>query len=172
MAYYSFDSTQVAPAEEFTVLPAGTYHAIITESDVKPTKAGTGQRMNLTFRITDGPCANRVVFAGLNVANENPKAEEIGQRELSSLCHAVGVLKLQDTSQLHNIPVAIRVSIKKDESGQYPDRNEIKAFMAIPSHAPQAAPGAFSPAPQATSKPAPQASPAASVAPWATNRAA
>jgi hypothetical protein len=169
MAYYSFDSTQVAPAEEFSVLPAGTYHAIITESDVKPTKAGTGQRMNLTFRITDGPCANRVVFAGLNVANENPKAEEIGQRELSSLCHAVGVLKLQDTSQLHNIPVAIRVSIRKDDIGQYPDRNEIKAFMAIPSHAPHAAPGAFSPAPQATSKPA---APQASAAPWAANRAA
>ena len=169
MAYYSFDSTQVAPAEDFAPLPAGTYHAIITDSDVKQTKTGTGQRMTLTLKITEGPCANRLVFAGINVANENPVAEGIGQRELSALCHAAGVLKLQDTSQLHNIPIAVRLSIKIDDTGKYPPSNEVKAYMAIPSHAPQAAPGAFAPAASAASKPA---APQAPAAPWAANRAA
>jgi len=38
-----FDANQVEPAAKFDPIPAGKYLAVITESEQKPTKAGTGQ---------------------------------------------------------------------------------------------------------------------------------
>ena len=46
-----FDANQVEPTTEFDPLPAGKYPAVITESEFKPTKAGTGRYLQLTFHI-------------------------------------------------------------------------------------------------------------------------
>jgi len=35
-----FNAASIAPASAYEVLPAGTYAAIITESEMKPTKRG------------------------------------------------------------------------------------------------------------------------------------
>lgn len=171
MAYMHFDSSQIAPQDDITPIPAGTYNAVIEDSEVTPTKAGTGQVLRLTWRVLDGPYINRKVWDRINVQNQNPTAEQIGQRALSSICHATGVLQFQDTSQLHGIPVQIKVSIRKDQTGQYSDSNEVKAYAAAHATAPrpQAAPAAFAPqGPVNPPPPPPQARPSA---PWAQNRA-
>lgn len=130
--------------------------------------------LKLTWEILDGQFTGRKIWDRVNIVNANPKAEEIGQRQLSTLCHAVGVLQLADTQQLHGVPCAIRVTVRKDESGQYGDQNEVKDYRAVPGQAapavpapglPGIAPG-FSPAPAAPSKPA------GAVPPWASNKAA
>ena len=128
MASFSFDASQVAPQDSFSLLPAGSYIAQIEESEIKATKAGTGQMLKLKWRVVDGQYANRVLFQQINIVNQNPKAEEIGQRQLSSLCHAVGVLKLNDTAQLHAKPVKIKVKIRVDDTGKYDDQNEVTSF--------------------------------------------
>ena len=174
MSYLSFDATQVEPAAPMEVIPAGQYLAAVKDSVVNPTKSGTGQVLTLTWQILDGPFANRLVFDRLNVVNANPQAEQIGQRQLSSLCHAVNVLRMQDTSELHGIPCVIRVTIRKDESGKYGDSNEVKSYSTPAGQVAQAAPQAFhaATAAQASPMPPPQSrpAPAAPAAPWAMNR--
>lgn len=164
MSFLQFDATAVAPQQPIEAIPAGTYLAAISESEIVTTKSGTGQMLRLTWDVMDGPMKGRKVFDRLNIANQNPKAEEIGQRQLSTLCHAVGVLQLKDTTQLHGRPCQIRVTIRKDESGQYADQNEVKDYRAINGKAPAAAAAA----------PAQAATPAAkkSSPPWAANKAA
>jgi hypothetical protein len=162
MSFLQFDATAVAPQQPIEAVPAGTYLAAISESEVAATKSGTGQMLRLTWDVIDGPMKGRKVFDRLNIANQNPKAEEIGQRQLSTLCHAVGVLQLKDTTQLHGRPCQIRVTIRKDESGQYADQNEVKDYRAINGQALAAAP-----TPAAATPAAKKFAP-----PWAGNKAA
>jgi hypothetical protein len=168
MASLNFDASQVSPKDE--PIPAGDYVAQIRDSEIKDTKAGTGQVLRLTWVILDGPFVGRTVFDRINVQNQNPTAEKIGQQTLSSICHTLGVLRLQDSIQLHNIPCKISVKIKKDD--QYGDSNEIKGYSAIGQRPAFAAPQPQQFAPQqpaqqpAYQQPAPQ-QPAGSAPPWA-----
>ena len=43
MSAINFNAAEVAPQQSFKVLPAGVYSVVATESEVKPTKNGTGQ---------------------------------------------------------------------------------------------------------------------------------
>jgi hypothetical protein len=164
MSFLQFDATAVAPQQPIEAIPAGMYLAAISESEVVMTKSGSGQMLRLTWDVLEGPMKGRKVFDRLNIANQNPKAEEIGQRQLSTLCHAVGVLQVKETTQLHGRPCHIRVTVRKDESGQYADQNEVKDYRAINGQAPAAA----------TAAPAPAVAPAAKkfAPPWAGNKAA
>lgn len=146
--FNAFDATTVAPQDSFDCIPAGVHTAQATDSDIKPTKDGTGTRLNFTFRILDGQFAGRVVFCSLNIANKSKIAEDIAQKQLSQFCHAAGVLKVSDSSQLHNRPVRIKVKIQKDD--QYGDKNEISAFEAINN---SVAPAGFAPPPAAPRAP-------------------
>ena len=107
--------------------------------------------------MIDGQYKNRVLFGNLNIVNANPEAEKIGQRQLSGLCHAVGVLQLQDTSQLHNKPVKIKVKVRVDETGKYDDQNDVAGFEAVSGTVVATA--------------APAAAPAGNAAPWAKRAA-
>lgn len=122
-----FDARQVDPAADFEPIPAGKYLATITESELKPTKNGSGQYLQLTFQILDGPCKNRYVWARLNLTNSNPTTVQIARAELSAICRAVGVLTPRDSVELHNLPLAIRVGQKKrDDTGEI--TNVIKGY--------------------------------------------
>ena len=152
MASFAFDATNVAPQESFSPIPAGTYVAQVIESEIKPTKSGTGQMMTLRWQILDGTFKGRLVFDRVNIVNQNPEAEKIGQRQLSAVCHATGVLKLQDTSQLHNKPCKIKVKVRQDDN--YGDSNEVSGVEGVAAGSiPSAAPAA-------------NATPAAATPPW------
>lgn len=158
MAFLNFDATSVQPNDSFAPIPAGTYIAQITDSSIKPTKSGTGTMLNLTWTILDGQFANRKVFDRINVQNANHEAEKIGQRQLSSICHATGVMKLQDSNQLHGKPVKITVKIR--QSAEWGDSNEVKSYESA---------GGVSPAPFAGAQQV--SAPASSTPPWAKNAA-
>lgn len=130
MAQLNFNAQSVAPQAIYTPIPAGIYTTAIIDSDVKPTKSG-GTQAVFTLQVVDGPFAGRKVFARLNVRNPSPEAERIGQSQLSALQHACGVLQMQDTCQLHGKVVRAKVTVRKDETGQYGDSNEVKAFEAV-----------------------------------------
>lgn len=159
MTQLIFNANTVDPNPGFDPIPAGVYVAQIVESDVKPTKNGSGQYAQFTLEVLDGPCKGRKVWSRINVRNQSAEAERIGQSQLSQLQHAVGVLQLQDTTQLHMKPLRIKVTVRKDE--QYGDSNEVKGFEALAG----TQPGFVAP-PQA----APVVAPAAPVAPWAVGR--
>lgn len=137
-----FDANHVEPSSDFEPLPAGKYLAVITESEMKPTKAGTGSFLQLTFEILDGQFKGRKVWARLNLMNSNDTAVKIAQAELSAICRAVGVLAPNDSVELHNLPLVITVKCKKrPDTGEI--ANEVKGFAKKESpQAPPAAPAA------------------------------
>ena len=107
----------------YDVLPAGDYLAIVKAMEEKTTKAGTGSYIAASFQIIDGPAQGRMVWGNFNVNNPNPKAEEIGRRELADLCRAVGVTP-RSSDELLNIPLVLKVAVDKDD----PERNRIKGY--------------------------------------------
>lgn len=122
-----FDANNVEPAGDFEPIPAGKYLAVITESEMKPTKAGTGNYLQLTFQVIEGPYANRRLWARLNLDNTNETARKIAQGELSAICRAVGVLAPNDSAELHNLPLVIQVRCKKrNDTDEI--TNEIRGF--------------------------------------------
>jgi hypothetical protein len=151
-----FNANQVEPTGNFDPIPAGKYLAMITESELKPTKNGAGQYLQLTFQLLDGPHKGRLLWARLNLHNSNPTTVQIARAELSAICRAVGVMTPNDSVELHNLPLVITVRLKKrSDTGEL--GNEIKGYDrkdAAPGPGPGYAPAGGStvghtPAPQA-----------------------
>lgn len=183
----TFDATQVQPGGQSDVIPAGDYKVMISDSEMVQTKSGSGSFLKLTLQVIDGPHQGAVIFDRLNLVNTNLKAVEIAQRTLSAICHAIGVLQVQDSAQLHNRPLLARVAYREAQ-GEYGASNEIKGYRPISGGAPAMAPttGLVAPAPayqppahpaavqgvaaysQATAAPAP----AAGTPPWMAGQAA
>jgi hypothetical protein len=122
-----FDASKVEPAVPFEVIPAGKYLAMISSSEMKPNNAGTGRFLELAFTIIEGNHKNRTLRARLNLENPNELATKIAQSELSAICRAVEVTAPNDSVELHNLPLTIRVTCKKrKDTGEI--TNEIKGF--------------------------------------------
>ena len=122
-----FDATQVEPSTTFDPIPAGKYLAAIIESNMKPTKSGKGQYLELTFQILEGDFKGRKVWARLNLDNPNAQTVKIARGELSAICRAVGVMAPNDSTDLHNLPVIIGVRCKKrQDTGEI--TNEVRGF--------------------------------------------
>lgn len=130
-----FDANQVEPDKGFGLMPKGDYNAVITDSELKNTTAGTGQYLALTFQILDGQFQNRKLWENLNIKNPNPDTVRIAKGQLSAICRATGVMTPKDSSELHNKPLKISVGIGKDQNGQ---KNRIVGYK--PRNAGPAAP--------------------------------
>lgn len=124
---------------EFKPLPAGWYPAEIVKSEVKDTKAKDGKYIALKFRITedvevDGEelkSEGRFVFTNLNIVNKNEVAVRLARSDLKAICAAVGHEgELEDTVDLHNIDMLIKLSYK-EETSEWPAKNEVKGYKAI-----------------------------------------
>jgi hypothetical protein len=115
----SFDATTVEPHTDFEAIPAGDYLCLITDSQMKTTKNGMGQYLELVLQVLDGPYKNRQLWDRLTLIHPHPKTVEIAQRQLSALCHAAGVLQVQDSVQLHNIPLRVRVKPQLTSCGTF-----------------------------------------------------
>ena len=136
-----FNANEVDPAVGFDPIPAGKYLAVITESEMKPTKAGTGQYLQLTFQVIDGEYKGRLIWARLNLDNPSDMAVKIARAELSAICRAIGVMAPKDSVELHNLPLVIKVGCKKrDDTGDI--TNEIKGYEGKQQAAPGTAPAA------------------------------
>jgi hypothetical protein len=122
-----FDANTVEPSDELEPIPAGKYIAVVTDSEMKPTKSGSGEYLQLTFQIVEGEYANRLLWVRLNLDNPNATAVEIARRELSAICRSVGVLVPTDSVDLHNLPCCIHVRVKRRaDTGEL--QNEIKGY--------------------------------------------
>lgn len=122
-----FDANQVEPTGDFDPVPAGKYLAVITASEMKPTKSGSGSFLQLQFEILEGEHKGRLLWARLNLDNPNATAVTIARAELSAICRAVGVLAPKDSVELHNLPLVIHVKCKKrDDTGDI--TNEVRGY--------------------------------------------
>ena len=144
-----FDANTVDPQESLEPIPAGWYKCAITASEEKPTKAMTGSYLQLEIQVIEGEYQGRKVFDRLNLNNPNQTAVEIAQRTLSSICRAVGVMMPRESSELHDKPLMVQVSVKPAD-GTYNASNEVEEYATIDGGQVNSAP----PAAFATSAPA------------------
>jgi hypothetical protein len=133
-----------------SVIPAGEYEAIITSSEKKDTKSG-GAYLNMEFQITKGPMQNRRHFEKLNMWNANETAVQIARSTLSKICRAVGVLNPNDSSELHNKPMVIKLKVK--DGGEYGPQNQIADIKPRAFVAPQQQQVQQAPVPQSSGAP-------------------
>ncbi|NLW84508.1 MAG: DUF669 domain-containing protein [Phycisphaerae bacterium] len=125
----NFDANKVEPAADFDPIPAGQYVAVITDSQMKPTKNGTGEYLELTFQVIEGDYKNRLLWARLCLNHSKEITAKIARGHLAAICRAVGVLTPRDSAELHNLPLVVKVTLKKrTDTGEL--TNEIKAFSA------------------------------------------
>ena len=162
----SFNANTVAPSAPQDVIPVGWYPMTITASENKETSKKNGSLLALEFTVIDGQYKGRKFFSNLNLVNPNAQAVEIAYAELSAICHATGIMIVEDRSQLHNIPFDVKVGMRKPDPA-YPDpANEIKGYRRLEGAGAANATGA-PPALPAAIPPSAMAAPA-TVMPWAT----
>ena len=157
----AFDATTVVPNKPLEPLPPGRYVVQIVNSEMRPTKDGMGQLQWLELDVLEGEFAGRKLFDRLNLVNANPTTVEIAQRTLSAICHAVGKMQVDDSEQLHLIPLMADVKVQPPKNG-YDAQNTLR-YMPLeqrPTPRPVASPAR----PAVAAK---QAAPVASPAPVA-----
>ena len=162
----TFDATTVEPNKPFEPVPPGQYLAQIVNSEMRPTKDGTGQYLWLELDVLEGAFAGRKLFDRLNLVNANPTTVEIAQRTLSAICHAVGKMQVDDSEQLHLIPLIVDVKVQPPKNG-YDASNSMRylPLTQAPSQPAAATPPVGSAAATTPVAPQPVARPSG-VAPW------
>lgn len=125
------DTTQREYAGE---LPNGIFRLEIEASEVKPTSKGTGTYLATTVTVIEPEeFKGRKIFNNnYNLENDNPKAQEIGQKQFASLCRAIGIQSVEDSEELHFRAFVAKVGRGKPSVGNdgksYPGRAEIKRY--------------------------------------------
>lgn len=132
----TFNAAEVDPASTFQPVPPGEYAVMITDSEMKGTKDGKGEYLKLTFKIIQGEFENRFIWANLNLINQSSQAQEIAERELSAICHAIDVMVPEDSQELHGIPMCAKVKVTPAK-GQYAASNTIGGFKSIEEYSPE-----------------------------------
>lgn len=127
MATLNFNANDVEPGVGFEPIPAGEYIAAIVASETKATRAGTGNYLELSLQILEGPHKGRMLWSRLNLENPSATAVRIARAELSAICRAVNVMAPKDSCELHNIPLVIKVGVtERNDNGE--PTNEIKGY--------------------------------------------
>ena len=102
------------------------------QSECGSPRPAPGQMLWLDMEVLEGPFQGRHVYDQLNLINPNPTAEEIAQRTLSAICHAVGKLQVADSEELHFLPLLVRVAVKPN------GYNEVKGYKPAGQQQPAA----------------------------------
>lgn len=128
---YSFNSRGVEPSRprEDGPIPNDWYRMWIVSTEIRPTKAGTGKRMELELDVVAGEYKGRKVWEGLNIQNPNAQAQEIALRDLAAICQATGVLAFTTPAQLHRKVMLVKVGTERREG--YKDRNIVLGYKPI-----------------------------------------
>lgn len=129
----------------FQPLEAGDYLVRMSRFEEKPTKNGTGKLISAGFEVVSGEQKGRLVFHNFLVEHTNPKAQEIGNKQLDEYLQAVKAGGLEGINndrtlleQWTEIPFTAVVTIDEPQSYQAADgsmqkskaRNRIKKFMS------------------------------------------
>lgn len=137
----TYDASNGATMETRDALPAGEYIAAIVKSEKRGPNDKGNSYINLEFEVMDGAAQGRRFWTMLNLWNSNAQAVDIAQRELNSICHAAGRLRVNSSEELHGIPMKVKLDQKTDSYGT---KNVVKGYAPM-----NGAPAASAPAPAA-----------------------
>ena len=125
----------------FDPIADGWYNAEITKSTYKENAKKTGHNANLSFNILDGKTKGRLLFVNLSLDNPSQETVQMAEKELATICRAIGIAGVEDTEDLHGKPMQIKV-VAKPASGGYPAGNKISTYKRIEGLAKAANPNA------------------------------
>lgn len=171
----SFNARTVSPTENTVVIPSGWQNATVTDGVASATKGvKKGVCLTIEFTILDGEHKGRKVWNRFNIENANEKAQEIGQRDLSALCHATGVMDVSNDKCFNGKNLQIKIGLDKaDDAAKekgYEDKNNTKGYKplegaaAAPAFIPNGPPSNVTNFPAAPGSPAAPAAPSVPVA--------
>lgn len=166
MALLNMSFEGVEPMHTFSPIPAGRYTLGVTETELRETKAGTGQYLQVVAEVTAGEFVGRKIWLRYTLTNPNATAEQIGKRELAALCNAVGIGTLGDSDELLGKIFEADIIIEKNKNDGREGNKAVGYY---------AAEGAIAPLPGVAAKPVarPAAAPAAPARkPWEKKAAA
>ena len=149
----AFNAQQYDPTQGGGSLPVGRHPVIIESSEVKANKANDGGYLQLNLKLIDGPQMGTTGAYRLNLYHSNPQTAEIAHRQLSAICHVIGVFNVQDSQQLHNVPFIVEVGLQKGEEAAQKGYTEVKKVFDINGNEPGKA-GQGAPAAQPQQQPA------------------
>lgn len=118
--------------DSFENLPDGIYRLEVIQSEVKPTSKGDGTLLSLRYGVIEPEqFKGRLIFGNITLENPNSQAQEIGQKQLASLCRAIGVSEISDSDELHFQGFVAKVGLSKARTvgtKTYDARNEVKRY--------------------------------------------
>jgi hypothetical protein len=117
---------------DYENLPEGIYKLEVTEADVAATKKGDGTLLKLRYGVIEPEeYKGRLIFGNITLENPNAQAQEIGQKQLASLCRAIGLSEIEDSDELkfQSFTAKVGLSKRREVAGTtYEPRNEVKRY--------------------------------------------
>ncbi|MCF3934318.1 DUF669 domain-containing protein [Acuticoccus sp. M5D2P5] len=163
----AYDPNAEAGGGDFEAIPAGQYTACIIDAERAPqsTREGApdhGDVLKLTWKITEGEYANRLIWQRLNLWWTGPEEmfsertgkpynpRKIAEGQFASIREAIGINSPKTTDEILERPCRITVKVRP-ATGQYRASNDISNVKALGG----AVPAARAPRPQSTGRPTP-----------------
>ena len=136
MAHLGIDLTDVTQEDldsgggGWLAMPEGWYRFVIQSSDYKQNHAGTGWRIGLQFHCVEpGQFAKQKLFEYLSVVHRNADTMRIARAHLKQLAIALNHPtpdQIDDTEELHGLPLWVKVIQEPEENPAYADPNGVR----------------------------------------------
>ncbi len=104
---------------EFAPLPVGEYLLISDGAEVKETKNGTGEYINVKYKVLGPSNSGKFLFQMFNIKNDNKKATEIGLSQLKSYMKAAGIDTEQPLTSVHDLVGYKTTGVIKHKTDDY-----------------------------------------------------
>jgi hypothetical protein len=128
MVAINFNAHNIKPNEGRDPVPSGNYPVVIEDTIEKPNSKGTGSYLEIKMRIIEGQYNGRFVYDRLNLKNPNQQTVDIAQSTLSAICWCTGRMQINDTRDLHNVPLQAIVIKRKRSDMPDVDTNEVRGY--------------------------------------------
>lgn len=100
-------------------IPNGEYNVVCETAELRDTKAGTGQYINLKFKVESFSYKGAVIYTMLNIKNPNEQAVKIGMGQLKRFMSVAGHGEiLQELGDLEGLRCRVKTNIKTDSFGE------------------------------------------------------
>lgn len=125
MVQFNFNADE--HQDEYPTLPAGTYEVAATGS--KRHEKDNGEwAIIFQFGVLSGPHKGQDVGLFLCLGYRNDRARQAGLSQLKKLCEACGKRTIQQSEELHGIPIEIDVALT-EVGGEM--RSQVKKMRSL-----------------------------------------
>ena len=131
MAYLGMDVSQAEAFQDYSPLPPGEYHVLVTDSQIRKNPNNGTQDLQFTLKVTDGEHAGRLIFDTFRLWSTSQKAVEYAKRKLHTMATAAHLPgRINDSAELHGKQMIVKVAI---DTYNDKERNEVKMYKPLPS---------------------------------------